>query len=87
VHDLNHDGRLYTTRKRFLERVAKANSYGRKYGADGFRAGAPYRKQAWYDALDFACNMSVPNVAQLDPQPGDCCTVIPISLATSWNCQ
>jgi len=77
VHDLNHDGHLYRTRKQFLERAAKINAYGKKYGADGFRAGVLYRKQVWYDALDFAYDMSVPNVAHLDPQHGGCCTVMP----------
>jgi hypothetical protein len=77
VHDLNHDGHLYRTREQFLERAAKINAYGKQYGADGFRAGVLYRKQVWYDALDFAYDMSVPNVAHLDPQRGGCCTVMP----------
>ena len=77
VHDLNHDGHLYRTRKQFLERAAKINAYGKEYGANGFRAGVLYRKQVWYDALDFDYDMSVPNVAHLDPQRGGCCTVMP----------
>jgi hypothetical protein len=77
VHDLNHDGRLYRDRERFLKRVSKINAYGREYGASGFRAGLLYRKQLWYDALEFAYDMSVPNVAHLDPQRGGCCTVMP----------
>ncbi len=77
IHDLNHDGHLYRTRKQFLERTAKINAYGKDYGADGFRAGVLYRKQLWYEALDFAYDMSVPNVAHLDPQRGGCCTVMP----------
>jgi hypothetical protein len=77
VHDLNHDGHLYRSREQFLERSAKINSYGKEYGAKGFRAGALYRKQLWYDALDFDYDMSVPNVAHLDPQRGGCCTVMP----------
>jgi len=80
VHDLNHDGHLYRDRKQFLERAAKINAYGRKYGAEGFRAGVLYRKQLWYDALEFAYDMSVPNVAHLDPQRGGCCTVMPYFL-------
>jgi hypothetical protein len=36
-----------------------------------------YRKQQWYDALQFSYDMSVPNVAHLDPQHGGCCTVMP----------
>ena len=80
VHDLNHDGHLYKTRKQFLERAAKINAYGREFGAKGFRAGVLYRKQLWYDALDFEYDMSVPNVAHLDPQRGGCCTVMPYFL-------
>jgi len=80
VHDLNHDGHLYRNRDQFLERAAKINAYGQKYEADGFRAGVLYRKQVWYDALKFAYDMSVPNVARLDPQRGGCCTVMPYFL-------
>lgn len=80
IHDLNHDGHLYRDRKQFLERATRINAYGKLYGAQGFRAGSLYRKQVWYDALDFAYDMSVPNVAHLDPQRGGCCTVMPYFL-------
>jgi hypothetical protein len=36
-----------------------------------------YREQSWYDAFEFAYDMSVPNVAHLEPQRGGCCTVMP----------
>ena len=77
VHDLNHDGLLFKDREQFLQRAAKINSYGEQFGARGFRAGILYRKQLWFDALDFSYDMSVPNVAHLDPQRGGCCTVMP----------
>jgi hypothetical protein len=77
VHDLNHDGHLFRDRKRFVERAAKINAYGKEFGAAGFRAGVLYRNQLWYDLLDFEYDMSVPNVAHLDPQRGGCCTVMP----------
>jgi hypothetical protein len=77
VHDLNHDGHLYKSREQFLTRAARINAYGREFGASGFRAGVLYRKQLWFDALDFSYDMSVPNVAHLDPQRGGCCTVMP----------
>jgi hypothetical protein len=80
VHDLNHDGHLYEDQEQFIERAAKINSYGQKYSAEGFRAGVLYRKQVWYDALKFSYDMSVPNVASLDPQRGGCCTVMPYFL-------
>lgn len=77
VHDLNHDGHLYKNREQFLQRVAKINAYGQEYGAEGFRAAVLYRNQAWFDALKFSYDLSVPNVAHLDPQRGGCCTVMP----------
>jgi len=77
VHDLNHDGHLYKDREQFLRRAAKINAYREKYRTEGFRAAVLYRKQLWYDALQFSYDMSVPNVAHLDPQHGGCCTVMP----------
>ena len=77
IHDLNHDGHLYENRNQFLERAGRINAYGREFGAEGFRAAVLYRKQVWYDALRCSFDMSVPNVAHLDPQHGGCCTVMP----------
>ena len=77
IHDLNHDGRLYQKREEFLRRAAIINSYARKYQAQGFRAGAMYRTLDWYDAFEFSYDMSLPNVAHLEPKRGGCCTVMP----------
>jgi len=77
VQDLNHDGRLYKNRQQFMERVVKINSYRRQWGSDGFRAAVLYRREEWFEDLDFSYDMSVPNVAHLDPQRGGCCTVMP----------
>ncbi len=77
VHDLNHDGQLFRDKDQFLRRAQKINSYKQRFGASGFRAAVLYRKQLWLDALDFSYDMSVPNVAHLDPQRGGCCTVMP----------
>jgi hypothetical protein len=77
VQDLNHDGRLFDSREEFLRRAQLINRYGREYGARGFRAAVLYRKPEWYSALDFSFDMSIPNVAHLDPQRGGCCTVMP----------
>ena len=77
IHDLNHDGKLFRDKDQFLERAQRINSYGQRFRASGFRAAVLYRKQLWFDALDFSYDMSVPNVAHLDPQRGGCCTVMP----------
>lgn len=77
LHDLNHDGRLFQSRQEFLERVKAINRYARELGCHGFRSGSMYREQSWFDAFEFAYDMSVPNVAHLEPQRGGCCTVMP----------
>jgi hypothetical protein len=77
IHDLNHDGRLFSSHGRFLRWAERLNEYGRMYGAQGFRSGGLYRNQAWYDALDFVYDMSVPSSAHLEPQRGGCCSVMP----------
>ena len=77
IQDLNHDGRLFDNRDEFQRRAARINRYGRNYGAKGFRAAVLYRNPEWFDQLDFSFDMSMPNVAPLDPQRGGCCTVMP----------
>lgn len=77
VHDLNHDGRLYSNREEYLRRVKVINQYGKAMKAKGFRSGAMYRDVRWYSALEFEYDMSVPNVGRWEAQKGGCCTVMP----------
>jgi hypothetical protein len=77
IHDLNHDGHLYQKREEFLRRAKKINEYGHRFGARGFRAGSMYRMLDWYDAFEFSYDMSLTNVAHLEPKRGGCCTVFP----------
>ena len=77
LHDLNHDGDLFRDREQFLRRVARINKHARELGCRGFRSGAMYREQRWYGAFELSYDMSVPNVAHLEPQRGGCCTVMP----------
>jgi len=78
IADLEHEkSRLEKERQEFERRAARINGYVRKYDVRGFRAGAMYRKQDWYDVFKFSYDMSVPNVAHLEPKRGGCCTVMP----------
>ena len=77
VHDWNHDGLLFKSPEVFLTRAEKINQFAATHSVDGFRSGALYRNVAWYDALSFAYDMSVPNSGRLDPQWGGCCTTMP----------
>lgn len=77
VHDLNHDGLLFADRERFLRRAEQINDYVRHFRAIGFRAAIMYRNVDWLHALDVSYDMSIPNLAHMDPQQGGCCTVMP----------
>ncbi len=77
IHGLNHNGNLFATRAHFDRQIRSINEYGKEYGARGFRSPVMYRNLEWYGALEFSYDMSVPNVAHLDPQRGGCCTVRP----------
>lgn len=77
VQDLNHDGHLFRDHKEFLRRAGKINKYAKEFRAKGFRAAVLYRNVDWYDAFEIDYDMSIPNVAHLDPQRGGCCTVMP----------
>jgi len=77
LHDLNHDGQLFRDRNTFLSRARKINYYAKEFGAIGFRSGAMYRQPEWLKALEVSYDMSVPNVAHMEPQRGGCCTVMP----------
>lgn len=77
VQDLNHDGLLFRNEREFRRRADRINAYAGQFGARGFRSAALYRNPEWLAALRFEYDMSVPNVAHLDPQRGGCCTVFP----------
>jgi hypothetical protein len=77
LHGLNHDGHLFSSETVFLERAEKINAYAKSWGAVGFRSPVMYRNLTWINAFQFSYDMSVPNVAHLDPQRGGCCTVMP----------
>jgi hypothetical protein len=80
IHDFNHDGRLFRSQAIFRQRVGKINGYARAFEAAGFRSAVMYRNQDWLHELSVEYDMSVPNVAHLDPQRGGCCTVFPYFL-------
>jgi hypothetical protein len=77
VHGLNHDGNLFRDQKTFKEQSKWINHYVQKFQAEGFRSSCMYRNVDWYEDLNVSYDMSVPNVAHLEPQRGGCCTVFP----------
>jgi len=79
VHGLTHDGRLFESRKIFLQRAPRINEYARQWHASGFRSPACHRIFEWMETedLDFAYDSSFPDTDPYQPMPGGCCTVFP----------
>jgi hypothetical protein len=77
VQDLNHDGHLFDEYEEFQRRRKAINEYADVFKARGFRSAVLYRKIDWLKSLHFEYDLSIPNVAHLDPQRGGCCTVFP----------
>src|SRR5712691_577679 len=80
VQGLDHDGDLFGHWEKFLRHAQKINAYAKHFGALGFRSPIMYRNVDWFTYLCFSYDMSVPNVAHLEPQRGGCCTVMPYFL-------
>jgi hypothetical protein len=80
VHGLDHDGNLFQDRETFVEHARKINEYAIAFGSRGFRSPTMYRNVDWLQELNFSYDMSIPNVARLEPQQGGCCTVMPYFL-------
>jgi len=80
IQGLDHDGNLFGDHDKFLRSAQKINDYAKQFGARGFRSPIMYRNVDWLKYLSFSYDMSVPNVARLEPQRGGCCTIMPYFL-------
>ncbi len=86
VHDLHHDGKLYTSRARFNRRAVRINHYLREWGAVGFRSGFMFRNLEWIHQLDVLYDASTFDVDPFEPQPAGRNTIFPIWVPQSATC-
>jgi hypothetical protein len=77
LHGLDHDGNLFANHKKYSKRASEINRYVQELQCEGFRSSCMYRNVDWLEELAISYDMSVPNVAHLEPQRGGCCTVFP----------
>ena len=80
VQGLDHDGWLFRNEEEFRRSAQQINHYAKQFGALGFRSPIMYRNVDWFKYLCFSYDMSVPNVAHMEPQRGGCCTIMPYFL-------
>lgn len=77
VHDLNHDGKLFSSYKTFSQRAKKINYYLKKWNACGFRAGSMYHNLDWISELDISYDCSTFDTDPFEPQPDGIGTIFP----------
>ena len=77
VHGLNHDGKLYSSKKVFQERAIKINGYLKAWGAVGFRSPAMHHNLEWLHDLDIEYDASTFDTDPFEPQPDGVGTIFP----------
>jgi hypothetical protein len=69
VHGLNHDGKLYKTKKIFMHRAKRINKYLSEWNAVGFRSPAMHNNLDWIHELNIEYDASTFDTDPFEPQP------------------
>jgi hypothetical protein len=77
VHDLEHDGHLFSSQAEFNLKAERINHYLRDWNAKGFRAGFMLRNLDWLHKLDVAYDSSTFDTDPFEPQPESAGTIFP----------
>ena len=77
VHGLYHDGKLFVSRKTFLERAEKINDFLRRWDAVGFNAPSMLRNLEWILDLDIEYDQSTFDTDPFEPQAEGVRTIFP----------
>ena len=70
IHDYNHDGKLYFSRKIFNRRKVYINDAIKKYDAVGFRGGATHRNLEWQQDFNILYDSSTFDIDPFQPMHG-----------------
>jgi len=77
VHDLRHDGKLYSDRETYRENAQRINRYLKEWSAVGFRSGFMLRELEWMHDLEIAYDASTFDTDPFEPQPDPAGTIFP----------
>jgi len=80
LHGLYHDGKKFSSRKIFEERLPKINSYMKQWNIVGFRSPATHRNPDWMPEIAAEYDSSFPDSDPFEPQAGGCCSIFPFFL-------
>ncbi|GMT49839.1 MAG: hypothetical protein IEMM0008_1378 [bacterium] len=77
VHDLNHDGKLYKSRKIFQKQTVQINRYLKDWNAVGFRSGSMHSNLEWIHDLNIQYDASTFDTDPFEPKPEGIGTIFP----------
>lgn len=83
VHDLRHDGKLYSSRRDFRKRAQRINQRLVEWGASGFRSGLMLHNFDWLRDLNVLYDASSFDTDPFEPQPDGVNTIFPFWVGRS----
>lgn len=85
VHDLHHDGKLYSSYQGFLKKSARINRYLKEWDAVGFRSGFMLHNLEWAHQLNVLYEASTFDTDPFEPQPDGAATIFPFWVPRSGS--
>ena len=83
LHDLRHDGKLYSSRQTFRKLANRINQHLAAWGAVGFRSGFMLHNLDWLRDLNILYDASTFDTDPFEPQPDGVNTIFPFSVNRS----
>ena len=80
IHGLNHDGKLFSSRKIFDQRAVKINDYLKKWNSRGFTSPSMHHNPDWLHALNIAYSTSTFDTDPFEPQSDAIGSIFPLSI-------
>jgi hypothetical protein len=80
VHGFRHDGRLFSSRRRFEEHAAAINGVLGAWAVEGFRSPLTHRHPEWMQELEIGHDLSFFDTDPFEPMPGGTMSIWPFFL-------
>jgi hypothetical protein len=85
VHGLEHDGKLYNSRREFKRNAAEINKYLRQWNSDGFSSPCMHHNLEWTHDLNIRYDISTYDTDPFEPQGGGIGTIFPFCVKGPTN--
>lgn len=85
VHDLHHDGKLFSSEQGFAEKAKQINVFLKSWGSCGYRSGFMLRNLDWLHRLDITYDASTFDTDPFEPQPDGAGTIFPFWIPAPTN--